>query len=164
MSVQLSYAANVTVQEVLETNPHSSVAAGRTVTHNQFNTSLSLNGESAVPVSKVAAFKQALTAGAATVDLTSLTGTNGATVNGTGLKVQALKVKNLGANPLTIIPKASTGYALFGAIGTGSIEVKAGGEVLLYGNEEAPDIGGSSKDFELSGTGAEESEWTIVMG
>lgn len=164
MSVELSYAANVTVREVLEANTDSAEAPKRTVTHDQFNTALSLKAGSTPAVSKVAAFKQALTAGAATVNLASLTGTNGATVNGTGLKVQVLKVKNLGDNPLTIIPKATTGYAMFGAIGTGSLEILAGGEVLLYGNENAPDVGATSKDFSLSGTLIEESEWTLVLG
>lgn len=164
MSVKLSYGSNMTLLEILEANPDSASPAGRTVQHNQFNTNLSLDGDSTPAVSKVAAFVQALTAGGATVDLTSLTGTNGASVNGTGLKVQALKVKNLGDAPLVIIPKATTGYALFGAIGTGSMTVLAGGEVTIYGNGAAPDIGGTSKDFELSGSGVEESEWTVVMG
>jgi len=162
MSVSLSYAANVTIQEVLETNPDSAVASGRTVTHNQFNTALSLTGSSSPAVSKCACFVQALTAGAATVDLTSLTGTNGASVDGTGLKVQALKVKNNGDNALTIVPGAANAYELFGS--SGSIEMQAGGDVLLFGNENAPDIGAAACEIDLSGTAAEESEWTVVMG
>ena len=39
MSVTATLNMVLTVQEVLETNPHSSAAAGLTVTHNQFNSS-----------------------------------------------------------------------------------------------------------------------------
>lgn len=162
MSVELSYSTSLTVKEVLDANVDSASATARTVTHNQFNTTKSLNGSSAVPVSEVAAFVQALSTGAATVDLTSLTGTNGASVDGTGLKVQALKVKNLGSSTLTITPGGSNPYEMFGT--SGSIEIPAGGEVVLYGNENAPDISSTECEVDLSGSSSEESEWTIVMG
>lgn len=166
MPVKLSYASNMTLQEILATNPDSASAAGRTVTHNQFNTNLLLDADSTpAAVSKMAAFVKVLDgSGDGEVDLQALEGTNGATVTGAGLKVQALKVKNLGDAALTITPKAATGYALFGAIATGSLEIQAGGEVTIYGNNAAPDIGGSSKDFTLVGGNDEESEWTVVMG
>lgn len=165
MSVKLSYGSNMTLQEILEENPDSASAAGRTVQHNQFNTNLLLDADSTPVVSQMAAFVQALDgSGDGAVDLAALKGTNGAIVNGTGLKVQALKVKNLGDAPLTITPKADTGYELFGAIAVGSMTVLAGGEHTIYANGAAPDIGPTSKDFVLAGSASEESEWTVVMG
>ena len=76
----------------------------RRVTHDQFNTTLELSAASTPPVTKVAALQAALVAGAATIDLENLTGTNGAAVVGTGLRVQAMKVRNpsTNANAITI--------------------------------------------------------------
>ncbi|KKK95666.1 hypothetical protein LCGC14_2670530, partial [marine sediment metagenome] len=101
MAVEVTYAANCTVVEELTGNTDSLSAADKEVTHSQFNTSDTLNAGSTPPATKVAAFVQALTAGTATIDLTALIGTNGATVDGSGLKVQVLKMKNLGANVMS---------------------------------------------------------------
>jgi len=152
----------VTVQEVLEANPHSAVAANRRVTHNLFNSSKQLSASSTPPVTKVAAFKQALTAGAATVNLASLTGANGASVDGTGLKVQVLKVKNLGEGTLTITPGAANPYNLLGSGMSFALEKDQ--EITIFGGDLTPDIASGAKEIDLAGTGAEESEWIIVMG
>lgn len=163
MSVEFTYSATATVQEVLTNNPESAAPSGRKITHNQFNTALNLDGDSTPAVSKVAAFVQALSTGTATIDLTSLEGTNGATVNGDGLAVQALKVNNLGDNALTIEPGSSNPYNLFGS--SSVLDIPAGGEILMYANGNAPSIAsGSAAELDLTGTSSEESEWIIVMG
>ena len=112
MSVTLTLTSNITAVETLETNVPAAAATKRRVTHDQFNTTSELNAASTPPVTKVAALQAALTAGAATVDLTSLTGTNGATVDGTGLRVQAMKLRNpsTNANAITVVEGASNGY------------------------------------------------------
>ncbi|HOA28101.1 MAG TPA: hypothetical protein PKG51_11380 [Arachnia sp.] len=163
MAVTAQYASACTVREVLEVNTASSPESGRTVTHSNFNTSLVLHASSTPPATKVAAFEQALTAGAATIDLTALTGANGVAVDGTGLKVQVLKIRNPDDNdPVTVAVGASNGYELAGA--DFSVAIPGGGEFTFYGNDGAPDIGLGAKTLDLSGTGAEKVEVIVVMG
>jgi hypothetical protein len=162
MSVSVELEMKCTVTEVLPNNTGSASSSNRTVTHSLFNVAKSLNGTSTPAVTKQASFVQALTAGAATIDLTDLFGTNGASVDGTGLKVQAIRVTNLGAAALTIEPGASNGYDAFGA--SSVVVVPAGGTVMLYAPEGTPDIGPTAKTLDLTGTGTETSQFTIVMG
>jgi hypothetical protein len=162
MSVTTTYASTVTTVETLETNVPAASAGDKTVTHNGFNSSAALNAGSTPPATKCAYFTQALTAGAATIDLTALTGTNGATVNGTGLKLQVLKIKNLGANTLTITTGASNGYAVAGA--DFSVALAQNQEFTFYGNDATPEIASDAKTIDLAGTSAQTSQVTIVMG
>ena len=162
MSITVTYTSSATVKEVLETNAGSATAAHRTVTHDQFNTSKTLSAGSTPPVTRVAAFTQALTDGAATIDLAALVGTNGVAVDGTGLKVQVLKVKNLGANALTIVPGASNGYNLAGA--ASKIILGANDEALLLFNDTQPDVASGARTLDLTGTGVQTSQWEIVLG
>jgi hypothetical protein len=162
MSVTVTYESRATVKEVLETNTGSSATAGRTVTHDQFNSAKVLNGTSTPPCTKVAAFTQALTAGAATIDLTALVGANGVAVDGTGLKLQVLRVKNLGANDLTITPGVSSGYAFAGA--ASKIILGANDEALLLANDTRPDVAAGVKNIDLAGTLVQTSQWTVILG
>ena len=163
MSVTVNHSVIINVAEILESNTESMTAANRTVTHSNFNHATAvLTSATTPPVTKVAAWKQALAAGAATVDLTALTGTNGASVDGTGLKVQILKVKNLGANSLTLTFGAANPYNLLGAAFV--IVLLTGQEITVYGNDATPDIAAGAKDIDLAGTLIETSEWIVVMG
>jgi len=164
MSVSLQYRVNTTVTEQVETNPPSSQAARCRVEHDRLNASADLDAASSVPVTKVANFDQALTAGAATIDLTALPGINGATVNGSGLKVQLLRVqaKSTNANAITLTEGASNGYELAG--NAWKAAVQAGQELTFYANEKAPDIGSGAKTIDLAGTETQALEVLIVMG
>jgi hypothetical protein len=159
VSVQVTFAPTVTVVETLDGNTNSAAAAQRKVTHAEFNDSLTLNATSNPPATKFAGFLLTLTAGAATVNLAALTGTNGATVDGTGLKVQVLRVKNLGANDLAISEGASNGYAI-----GGTRTIKPGGIETIYSPEGFADIAAADRNIDAAGTGTQTSEWTIVMG
>lgn len=162
MSVSVTYASTCTVVETLAQNTDSAPASTRKITHSEFDSTATLNADSTPPATTVAAFVQALTTGAATIDLTALTGTNGGTINGTGLKVQVLKVKNLGANALTITPGASNGYDILGA--SSSVTLASGQEIMLFGNDAVEDVASGAKTIDLSGTGSQTSEWMIVLG
>jgi len=163
MSVEVTYESKVTVKETLEANIDS-LGSDKSITHTQFNTAQSLTGSTTPPVTKVAAAVVALDAGAKTIDLAALTGTNGVTVNGTGLKVQVLKFKNKSdsANEMSIEPGESDGYDLGGS--DMKVTMQPGQEVTIYGNDASPDIGASDKELDLAGTGAQECELMIVMG
>ena len=161
MAVTVTYKADVTVAETLANNTDSLAAAKRIVTHDEFNTDLTL--VTASPVTKVAAFVQALSTGTATIDLCALTGTNGATVSGDGLKVQVFKMKNLGDNVMSITFGGTHPYEMMGS--DFKVELDSGTEFLFYGNDATPDIASDSADkMDLAGTGAQTCEITIVMG
>jgi len=164
MSVKLQYTTNLTAIEVLATNVNGEPAANVTVKHTRLNKSATYQADTTPPVTKVATFSQSLTDGAATIDLTALEGTNGAAVDGTGLKVQAIKIvaKAANANAITIAKGASNGYALAGA--GFSVALAAGQEVVLFGNDATPDIAVDAKTLDLTGTGTQGVDVVIVMG
>jgi hypothetical protein len=164
MSVQLTYQATVTGRETLETNVPAAAAAKRLVTHDQYNSSAALSSTTTPPVTKCAYFEKALVAGAGAIDLTALVGTNGATVDGTGLKVQVFKVqaKATNANPITLSEGASNGYELLGNAWT--MVLQPGQEVMVYGNDATPDVAAGAKTIDLAGTGTQALEVSIVLG
>lgn len=164
MSVTLNLLSNITVAEILETNVPAATSNKRTITHDQFNTAATLNAESTPPATKVACFEQTLTGGTDTVDLTNLTGTNGSSVDGTGLRVQAMKVKSKSDNSgsATIAIGASNGYDGFGA--NFEITLAPGGEQTIFTNDAGGDIGATKKDLDITGTADDVLEIAIVMG
>ena len=162
MAVKLNYQAVATVMETLESNVAGAAAGNRVVTLNQYNSSAQLDANTTPPVTKTAVFLATLSGGALTLDLTALTGTNGIAVDGTGLKVQLFKIKNKGANNLTVKFGASNPYNLLGASWT--MILAQNQEISFYGNDASPDISSSAKNIDLSGTTTQTSEVVIVMG
>jgi len=164
VSLSVTYDSTVTVEETLTGNAPFAVSAKKKVTHDQFDTSATLNAGTTPPATTFAAFQQALTSGAATIDLTNVTGTNGATVNFTGLKLQLVKLRNpiTNANTITIAKGASSGYALGGS--AFSITLQPGEEWTYKGVDTSPDVGGSSKHLDLSGTAAQALDVYLVGG
>ena len=88
-------------------------------------------------------------------------GTND-TIDGTGLKVQAFRVKNLGANTMTFTVGASNGYDLAGA--GFSVALAQNQHFTLYGNDATPDIASGDRTIDVAGTGSQTFECSIVMG
>jgi len=162
MSVNLSYQSKVSVTETLEAN--AGALSDAVVKHTEYNTVQALTASTTPPVTKVASFEADLTAGSGSIDLTALTGTNGATVDGTGLKVQAIKfkAKSANANPLTIAVGAANGYELLGA--NFEVALQADQEITVYGNDATPDVGAAAKIFDLTGTGSQGLEVIVVLG
>lgn len=162
MSVAVTYAATCTVAETLANNTGSAPAGTRLVTHTEYNETATLNSGTTPPATICAHFLLTLSSGAATVNLAALTGTNGATTDLTGLKVQVLRVKNLGANNMVIVPGASNGIDLLGA--SSSITIYPGAHAMFYLNDSAPDVASGDRTLDVTGTGSQTSEWTIVAG
>ena len=150
---------------VVETFTDASLSANdKTLTHNAFDRVHSLTAATTPPVTKVAAFTLALVAGEAEIDLTNLTGSNGGPIDGTGLKVQVLKVNatSTNANPITFEAGDSNGYTI-GAVGWVS-PLLAGQEWLHYGNEGNPDVAAGAKIIKVTGTGTQSAQVLIVLG
>ena len=162
MTVQLSYVSQMTAVESLDTN--SGFDSDKSVTHSLLNTSKTLNGTSSPAATQVGVSSLALAGGAGTLDLTALIGTNGAAVNGTGLRVQAAKFVNpaTNANPITVSKSVSSGYDGFGA--SFSLTLSPGAEMTVLTADAGSDIGSGNKNLTLGGTGAQALNYEIVMG
>jgi len=156
MSIEVKYSSGLKTVETLDVNVPAASSADKTVTHDGFDTSLE-----AMTGTYCAYFTLALVDGAATVDLRALTGTYGVTIDGNGLKVKGFRVKNLGANALTITPGAANGIDLFGA--SSSVTLNQNDEITLKLNA-APSISATDKTLDCAGTGTQTSRWTIIIG
>lgn len=165
MSIAATYVSQITV---VETGEGVFLGTDNTLTTNGMNRTEGLTGSSGVPVTKYSSFRQALTAGAATIDLTSLPDYNGtpAAVTFLGLKVQMIKVrgKSDNANPITITKGASNGYGLGAAGATFTIPLEPDCEATIYLDDKAPDVAAGAKTFDLTGTGSQVLEVTLVAG
>lgn len=164
MAITVTFQSLTTVAEEIANNADSLASNAKTVTHSAFNTAATLNAGSTPPATLNAQFVQALSNGAATIDLTTLTGTNGKVVSGSGLKVQVLKLKAKGtnANVITAAKGASNGYELAGA--AWSVALMPGQEVTFFGNDATPDIAAGAKTIDLAGTGTQSLEVVVIMG
>ena len=161
-SCTVVWAETCTITETLASNTEGIDSNKRVVTHDAFNEGATLTGASTPAVSLPASFLLTLTSGAATISLRALTGTNGATIDGNGLKLQLIRIKNLGANVMTFTFGASNPYNVFGS--TGILQVPVGGVAMLYGGNNLPAIDATHKNIDVAGTGSQTAEVTIVMG
>lgn len=164
MATECTFRSQVDVMETLATAdvPAASTTGARNVKQADYSDETTLNASSTVPATKSALFSQALSSGTATIDLTALDGITG-TVDCTGLKVQVFKIKNpVGNAALTVSEGASNGYELMGNAFTAIL--LAGQHLTFYGNDATPDVGASAKNIDLSGTGSETCEITVVAG
>lgn len=164
MSIAVTYVSQVSIVETLEGEFIS--ASDNTVTTNGMNRTEGLTGSTAVPVTKYSAFEKALSSGSGTIDLTSLPDANGTAgaVTGDGLKLQVAKFRNKSdnANSITITEGASNGYEMLGNAFT--FILLPDQEITVYLDEKAPNISSTTKNIDLSGTGAQVLEVTLVMG
>jgi len=158
----LQYATQLTVTEILAGNVEG--LSDKTVKHTGYNRAEKLDADSTVPVTLVATFSIPLIAGAATIDLNALVGTNDLAIDGEGLKIQAIKMSNpVGNNVITATFGATFPYNLAGA--AWSVALLPGQEFVFFGNDATPDIEtGVASDIDLAGTLIEELEVQIVMG
>jgi hypothetical protein len=103
------------------------------------------------PATKVYSDEIDLVAGAATIDLTSLTGPFSASVDFTGLKVQQIYIKAHAANTshITLVEGVANPYFLFG-ITADRITVHAGTEVMFRMNEALADVAAGAKTIDAS--------------
>lgn len=162
MAISARYSAELSVSETLESNVAAATSA--TIRHEGFNSAYNIrpaNGDA--PGAIVVADILSLTAGALTIDLTNLAGTDG-TKDGTGLKVQAVLIRNHdeGNAAMTFGVGASNGYQLKGA--TWEETLLVGQEMLFYGNDATPDIEASAKTIDVTGTGTESFQFMVVLG
>ncbi len=162
-TITVLYTSKVTVVETFS----GATDGDNTATFAPLNEDATFTASTTVPVTKHASFTQALSSGTATIDLTTLPGiTADETVNGTGLKVQFLKLINPSTNANKIVASngASNPYRLDGLTTAWSITLAPGQAVLLELNDAADDVSGSHKTIDLAGTLVQTLSVQIVFG
>lgn len=145
----MSITANLSLQHTINNSLSIFDSSRSTIVHDGMNLTAQLNASSSVPVTKYAAVAKALSAGAATIDLSALTDDSGTAI-GTGLKVQSVILYNPSANVITIGIGASNGYPLFGA--SALLPIEPGARLIKYFNDALIDIDGTHKNLDLAGT------------
>lgn len=148
--------------QITETLSNVDGASNPTIYLSAFDDTYQLDASTTPPVTKCVVDVIPLVAGAYTIDLTTIQGTNGTAQDMTGLKVQFFRFKNLGANDMTITFGASNPYNLLGSAFV--VVVKAGQQFMFYGNDATPDVGAGAKNIDVTGTLVQEFELTIVAG
>ena len=166
-SSSLTYSVTATLVEILPAAqaPGAANEAARTVTQAGFNAAQRvLKSDTSPPVTCGALFQQALAAGVATIDLTALDGFNDKAVNGTGLRVQLLRVRNpaTNANPISIAKGAANGYDGLGA--AFKVTLAPGAEATFFPNDAGSDVGAANCTLDLAGTLAQALDVEIIMG
>lgn len=156
----------VSVQSVLTAGvPDVTVDASKRVTHSGFGSGTrTYTPAGTVPVTKAVSQVVTMTAGAATVDLTSLIGPGGGAESFSGLKLQVMQLyaPESNANPVTLEVGASNGYEFAGA--AFSVTLSPGQRLLFEANDQAPDVSGSAKTFDLTGTGSQVLHMCLLAG
>lgn len=156
----MSFSANATIAV--------DAASSVTIVQSGFNLSgVRLTGSTTPAVTKESYHDYTFTAGAVTVDLTALLDAVGAAVDGTGLKVQCLIIKNPAGNAsINMAPGASNGYDIFGASNDITIPGHATYDNYLsfYFPEGTPDVAAGDKTLDFTGTGTQTFYLGIVLG
>lgn len=165
MSVVVTSQFGLSVVETLETQIDG--AANPAVTFDDFNASYYLDGAGTggTPVvTKKASFIQALTAGVATIDMTSLPATGGGTFSAAGLRLIEMLLHNPTTNAglINFAPGAANPLPLFG---TGNdIDIHLGARLHWHSNNQGVDISGTVKTIDLAGTGTDVLWCLFVFG
>lgn len=157
MAVSVTYGFLARVTETLDTGVAG--APNPAIVFSAYDEAATLNGTSVPPVTENSQFLATLVAGALTINLAALVGANG-TIDGTGLRVQILRVQNLGANDMVFSEGASNGIALKCLPFT----VPAGGISQFLLNDASPDIAAGDRTIDIAGTLVETAEVTIILG
>jgi hypothetical protein len=137
-----------------------------TILVNHMDSSGTYTAASTVPVTKLASFNQALSGGAATIDLSALPGLSAdETVNFSGLKVQFAKFRNksTNANNITLVKGGSNGWCPISTT-SWTVTLGPGQEVTLALAESSADVGSGAKEIDLTGTAAQILECFLVAG
>jgi hypothetical protein len=134
-------------------------ASNRTFGFNGFNTNVSLDGTTTPPITKYWGKKLA---GNQSLDLTALVPDLGTTINGTGLKVQAIRINNLSAtNSVTVSNAVANPYSLNAG---NPLVVPAGGTLVLLFNDKLADVAAGAKAIEIAATAGQDYQIELWLG
>lgn len=137
------------------------------INHNAFDVlqNLTATGTTGSPaISKGGSFEFTLSGGSLSVDLTNLTGTNGVTVDATGLKLQAMLLRQPAGNAVMTIKKGVTNGYKPGGSSDFSISLTAGEAAAFLFDETSDEVGASLKTLDLAGTGTQKLQAVLLFG
>jgi hypothetical protein len=139
------------------------LAPGTQLLHSGYDVTANLTASSTPDVTKAGYGTKAMTAGAATLDLTVLT-LQDAAVTITALDPRAILFTAASGNAgaITIVKGASNGYDGLGA--AFSLTLEAGQSAMFYLGATGNAVSGTNKTFDLSGTGTDSITYGIVAG
>lgn len=159
MSISTSYDFKILTSERLMLDVP---AISNPVLQKSFPDSGRMDGTTVPPARLDVANLISLTAGVATIDLTTLASINGATVSGNGLMIQLLKLVNKGSHAMTFSKGSTNGYSLTGSTWTETLH--PGQKLMFFGNNATPLINSTEKTIDVTGTDTEQFELHVVMG
>ena len=145
---EISGQLNLVMQasETLLTNVPA--ASAPRVQHNGFDTKATLRSTGTPALAAVCYLRQALVAGVLALDFTALAGVNGGTINATGKKLYAVRVKHNGNDDvLTIAAGSSNGYQGTGTAADGY--VVPGGQSMFVLGTAGPNVDGTHKTYRV---------------
>lgn len=118
------------------------------------------------PATVVGSFTVTLASSTAFIDLAALAIGNGGTSDCTGLKVQALGIKNpTGNGTLTLSYTSATASSAYNLAGTSfSIAVPAGGSLVLDTYDGSGDVATNAKNIVCTGTGTQSFHALVIAG
>lgn len=165
-SVSARYALELEVTEVLALGLDN--VTDPSFVHSLGSPNGTLSATSTPPVSKVFSDTLALVAGTKTLDLTSLAGPAGTTVDFTGLKVQQIALRCPTSNTLPILVQKgdANAYNMLGADNASAetIEVLPGDDILINRRDTLEDVDGTHSDVKFTGNGTEGISVILVAG
>lgn len=166
MSVTATIGLTMQVVETVGVDAAGAVDATKnSVTFSKLGVASTSLGAATTPTANIHAVgQQALTAGAASIDLTALTGLNGVAVSLNAKTLRAVLFQNpaANANAITIAKGAANGYTGFGA--TYSETLQPGQTKLVYLAAAGTAVSGTVKTLDITGTGAQVLNYEIVAG
>ncbi len=134
------------------------------LTFNKLSGEKSLTSATTPNVTAHANGSKALTAGSGSLDLTALTGINGAAVSLDGLKPRAILLENpaANANPITVAKGAANGYTGLGS--AFSQVLQPGQKVIIDLGTAGTAVSSTVKVLDLTGTGTQALNYQIIAG
>lgn len=160
MALSATFNFSIDVAETLASGVDG--ASNPIINHNGYNVTGRYTDASTPDVEYCVVKSVALSAGAYTLDLTNMTGTNGAAVNGNAKKIRLLRITVPGTNAITVAKGASNGHTGLGS--SFSLVIPAGGTVALDLSSNGVAISGTDKTLDFSGTGTDTFKLTLVLG
>lgn len=164
MSVTITPSINLTAVETRSFD----AASNSTIIHSGFNVAgPKLSATTTPPVSVVSYQTYALVAGAKTIDLRALLDSVDAAIDCNGLKVQTVIIVNPNGNSaLNVAPGASNPYPLLGAGNDFTLPAATAGDVVaaFVLPEGTPDVSGTVKTIDFTGTGTQTFKVGLVLG
>ena len=117
----------------------------------------------AIPGQITVIIDQALTGGAASLDLTNLTSEDGRSFNGQGRVLAVIKAKApmTNAAAVTLSPGESNGYA--GLSSALPETLQPGQSMLAYADPDAAPVGATNKTLAMSGTGTDGLQFELTL-